>query len=216
MCFSAASSFAGGAIISLIGVDTIKRNREPSQRLFAAIPIVFGVQQIAEGFVWLSLQSTGHDEALKMATYIFLLAAVVVWPTMMPLSILLMEKPRERKALYIFLAVGVAVSLSYSIGLLIFKVSAQISSFHIMYAMDYPPSLTAVGSIAYLIATIPILFLTNSRKTKLFGLVIVISYALTQIFYREYLVSVWCFFAALASVMIWWIVKEQLVYKTEG
>jgi hypothetical protein len=210
MCFSATASFTGGAILSLIGFATIRKNQEPAQRLFAAIPIVFGVQQIAEGFVWLALQSPGHDLILKVATYIFLLAAVVVWPTMLPLSILLMTKPKPKQisVLNLFLAVGIAVSVSYGIGLLLFAVTAQISNFHILYSMDTPRSLNMVGSIAYLLATIPILFVTKSTKIFLFGIIIVIAYAATQIFFRDYLVSVWCFFAALASVMIWWIVKE--------
>src|SRR5664280_1824501 len=114
MCFSASASFAGGAIISSIGVAAIMKKREPSKLLFANIPIVFGVQQISEGFVWLALQSSGNDMVLKLAVYTFLTMALVVWPTMIPVSVLLMERSKKRrKALYVFLTVGIAVSLCY-------------------------------------------------------------------------------------------------------
>ena len=77
MCFSASASFAGGAIITAIGVMTVRTNRDPSRRLFAAIPLIFGVQQISEGFVWVALQSPGYDLMLSISKYIFLIAALV-------------------------------------------------------------------------------------------------------------------------------------------
>jgi hypothetical protein len=57
MCFSAGASFAGGIIISAIGVITIKKVHKPSQIVFACIPLFFGFQQIAEGVQskWLNL-----------------------------------------------------------------------------------------------------------------------------------------------------------------
>lgn len=49
MCFSPEASFAGGIIISAIGVATVKKIHNPSQLVFASIPLFFGVQQITEG-----------------------------------------------------------------------------------------------------------------------------------------------------------------------
>ena len=217
MCFSAAASFTGGAVLTLIGAATIHKNREPSQRLFAAIPIVFGVQQISEGFVWLTLQSPGHDAMLKIFTYLFLTAAVVVWPTIVPLSVLLMEKSKQRRRLlYAFLAVGIALSAGYSAGMLLFSVTTRISGFHILYAIDSAPSIAGAASIAYLIATIPPLFITSTRRVYLFGSVIVLAYAVTYICFNEYLVSVWCFFAALTSIIIWWIISERKTRSDAG
>lgn len=189
----------------------ILKNREPSKLLFAYIPIVFGVQQISEGFVWLALQSSGHDMVLKLAVYTFLTMALVVWPTMIPLSVLLMERSKKRRrGLYVFLTVGIAVSLCYGMALLFLKVTARISSYHILYIIEFPHQLARiVALIFYLIATIPPLFISSVRRMKLFGIVMVLSYSLTLIFYREYLISIWCFLAALASLVIWWIVIDR-------
>ena len=41
MCFSPEASFAGGIIISSIGVVTIKEVHKPSQLVFACIPLFF-------------------------------------------------------------------------------------------------------------------------------------------------------------------------------
>ena len=59
MCFSPEASFAGGIIISAIGVATVRKVHNPTQIVFASIPLFFGIQQIAEGFVWITLP--GHD-----------------------------------------------------------------------------------------------------------------------------------------------------------
>lgn len=210
MCFSAAASFVGGAVLTSIGILTIRKNKVPSQRLFAAIPFVFGIQQIAEGFVWTALQTTGQQLMLTLATYIFLFAALVIWPTMLPLSILLMEKqPKRRRIFRPFVAVGIVVSLYHLIFMFFVSVSATIISFHIQYFVATPGELMMTASIAYLIATIPPIFTSSNKKMIYFGIIIIISYLASLIFFLEYLTSVWCFFAALASAVILWILSSR-------
>jgi len=132
------ASFAGGALISAIGTAAISKNREPAQRLFAAIPMLFGLQQITEGFVWLALQSPGHELLLQVPAYIFLTLALVCWPTMMPLAVLLMERSeKRRRVLYGSLVVGIVVSLGYGLIMLVYEVTAQISNLHILYGIDF-------------------------------------------------------------------------------
>ena len=57
MCFSPEASFTGGVIIFSIGVAAVKSVHKPNQLIFAIIPLFFGIQQITEGFLWLSLQN---------------------------------------------------------------------------------------------------------------------------------------------------------------
>lgn len=217
MCFSALASFAGGAVLTAIGGVTVRQNHEPAQRLFAAIPFVFGLQQISEGFVWIALQSPGHDLMLKVATTLFLLAAVVIWPVLVPLAVLRMEKQKSRRILImIFLGTGIATSLCYGTGMLIFKVTAQISSYHILYSAEAPSQLAVVTSITYLAATLLPLLVSSTKKIYLFGLVVALAYAVAQYFYAAYLVSVWCFFAAIASTVIWWIISEPVRQKSRS
>ncbi len=210
MCFSAGASFAGGAVITAIGVMAMRSNSDPSHRLFTGIPLVFGVQQISEGFVWVALQSSGHDLMLGISSYLFLIAAVVIWPFLIPLTILLMEKVKSRKrALRVLLFVGLLVSLYYGIGLMISDMDAGISSHHIKYDNNFSPAMRLPVFIAYLIATLVPLFISSIRKVWLLGILIAASCFITGIFYKEYLTSVWCFFAALISGVILWIVREK-------
>jgi hypothetical protein len=208
MCFSAGASFAGGAVITVIGIATIKKVRKPEQILFSTIPLIFGLQQISEGFVWMALQNHGSQVMLTISGYLFLIAAVVIWPTMVPLSVLKMEnKPPRRRLIKIFLVAGIITSLYYGTGLIIHNIEPEISNHHIKYVNDFPRSMVIPIFILYLIATLIPLYISSIKKMYLFGILATLSLLITGIFFKEYLTSVWCFFAAFISIAIYWIIR---------
>lgn len=209
MCFSAEASFASGAVLSAIGIATVKKVSRPEQRLFAVIPLLFATQQFAEGVLWTTLRSGGYERLQNAAMYIFLITALVIWPVMVPLSIWFMEKVKERKKILLGLVVmGGAVSLIYSYYLISHTVSVQISGFHLLYIIDEFPNLQ-YAFIFYLLPTIAPLFVSTVRRMWLFGILIATSCLITGVFYAEYLTSVWCFFAALISVTVYWVLIES-------
>jgi hypothetical protein len=209
MCFSPTASFIGGAVISSIGIATVLKVHKPSQVLFASIPLFFGFQQIVEGLVWLALQNPGHEGLEVVSTHIFLVMAQVIWPVMIPVSIMHMEKsPKKRKILSLFLAVGIILACYYSYCLITFKVHPMIKGFHIQYDTEFPESLAMVAFVFYIAATLPPLFISSIRRMYLFGLLMTFSCLVTGIFYTQYLTSVWCFFAALISGVIFWILHD--------
>jgi hypothetical protein len=209
MCFSPEASFAGAIIISGIGVITIKKIHKPSQILFGSIPLFFGFQQFAEGVVWLTLPLTNYLIIQKISVYIFLITAQVIWPVLIPLSVLLMEKSiRKKKILKVLLLVGMALSIYYAICLCFFTVSPRIEGFHIKYYNGFPDSLAMIATVIYLIATIPSLFVSSVKRTHLLGFLMTFSCIVTVIFFRQYLTSVWCFFAAAISGVIYWILND--------
>jgi hypothetical protein len=209
MCFSPEASFAGGVIISAIGVVTLKKIHRPSQILFACIPLFFGFQQFAEGLVWLTLPSPEWIAIEKIAVYVFLITALVIWPILIPLSVLFMEKSKKKKELLtLFLFTGIALAMYYGFCLINFHVNPRIVGFHIKYYNDFPESLGMIATIVYLIATIPPLFISSIKRTHLLGVLMTFSCILTVIFFKQYLTSVWCFFAALISGVIYWILSD--------
>lgn len=208
MCFSAEASFTGSAVISAIGVTTLAKIRKPGQILFATIPLLFGIQQCAEGILWVTLEAGGHERLENTATYIFLITALVIWPTMIPLSIRLMEKvKRRKKALSYLTGLGVALSLFYACCLFIYDVSAQIENFHIRYVDEFPGTLVKIAFACYLVTTIAPIFMSSIKRMWLFGTMIAVSCLITGIFFAQYLTSVWCFFAAIISIVIYWILR---------
>jgi len=210
MCFSAGASFIGGAVIIGIGVATITKVHKPMQLVFACIPMFFGIQQIAEGFVWLALQHPDYRGFLKPATYVFLIMAEVFWPFMVPMATLHMEmNQKKRKMLKILLFMGLAVSMYFIVCLLVFKVTPEISGYHIQYVDNYPESLRLIVFGIYLIASITPFFISSIKRTFVLGILMALSCFVTIIFFTQYLTSVWCFFGALLSIVIYWILHDE-------
>ena len=209
MCFSAEASFAGGVIISTIGVATVKEVHKPSQLVFASIPLFFGAQQITEGCLWLTLPNPEYGTVQMFSKYIFLIMAEVLWPMMIPLSVIFMEENKKRKRiLRILLFMGVSVSLYYAFCLLFFNVTPQIMGYHIQYRTDFPKFSTALAFIVYFIASITPLFVSSIQRTHLLGILMFLSCVVTAVFFWQYLASVWCFFAAFISGVIFWILRD--------
>jgi hypothetical protein len=208
MCFSAEASFAGGAVITAVGVATVVKSRQPEQRLFSTIPLLFGLQQFAEGALWITLKSGGYDRLQNAAAYIFLITALVIWPLMVPLSVWFMEHGRNRRKILLgLIAAGGLTSLFYAWCLVFRDVTPRIEGYHILYADNFPGPLVGMVFYLYLLATIVPLFVSSVRRMWLFGILIASSCVVTGIFYSQYLTSVWCFFAALISVSIYWILS---------
>ena len=210
MCFSAEASFAGGIIISLIGVATIRKVHKSSQILFACIPFFFGIQQIVEGFLWITLPMPDYISTQKFFTYFFLIMADFLWPVMIPLSVLLMEENKNKtRLLWVLLVMGFLLSLYYAYCLIFLNVFPQIKGYHILYKTDFPKSVTLFAFAIYLIVTITPLFISSIKRTKLLGIFMFLSCLVSAVFYIQYITSVWCFFAALISVVIFWILKDS-------
>jgi hypothetical protein len=210
MCFSPEASFAGGLIISSIGIATITKVHNPSQMLFASIPLFFGIQQFIEGALWLTIPNPDSINIQRICTYLFLVMADVLWPVMIPLSVLFMEKNIKRKQiLWVLLFMGLSLSLYYTFCLLIYNITPEISGYHIHYKTGFPESLAMIAFIVYLIATITPLFVSSIKKTHLLGVLMFLSCLVTAIFFTQYLTSVWCFFAALISGVIFWILRDS-------
>lgn len=206
MCFSAGASFSAGVVLSVIGVATIKKSQSPSQTLFASIPFLFAVQQISEGFLWLSLQNPLYAPLQQLTTYIFLTFAEVIWPLLVPLAIFAIEPLKKRKNyLKIFVVLGAIVSIYLTYCLINFPVEANALKHHISYKQSFPQSLRIYTSVAYAIATVIPLFISSIRRMWLFAVLVLVSYIIALFFYTQYVVSVWCFFASIISISIFFI-----------
>ena len=78
MCFSANASFGAGIILAVISVASLKKVQYPTHIYFAAIPLIFCIQQIIEGLLWLALTDPVYTSLEKVTTYSFLFFAQVI------------------------------------------------------------------------------------------------------------------------------------------
>lgn len=211
MCFSATASFGSAAILAVIGIATMRKTTNRSQLAFAAIPFIFAIQQFAEGFVWLSLSNNAYTEWQEPASILFLIFALVLWPIWFPFSILLIEKNMYRKnILYFLLIMGMLIAGYFSYSMLTSPVNAAIENNHILYNIEYPWSLITSSNLMYGLATILPAFISSTRRTWLLGIFVIISYIATTIFFPENIISVWCYFAALISCVVYYIIIGQV------
>ncbi|MAF81232.1 hypothetical protein CL628_04440 [bacterium] len=209
MCFSATASFVAGGALSTVGVATLKKVKVKTDIPYASITLFFGLQQLAEGVIWLSLMYQAAALNIFM-TYVYVMFAYVLWPTLIPASVFLLETVRwRRKVLRAFFAVGAAISLYLIYILAAFPVSSQIGNNHIVYAVHQIPIPWIIGVIFYVAVTCISALFSSHRLVNLFGALVLVSLIGTLIFYTQARVSVWCFFAALVSIAIYFFIRGR-------
>jgi hypothetical protein len=204
MCFSATASFALSSVLTGIGALSLARNSSPSHRMLAGIPLIFAVQQAAEGVVWLTLTGT-HPTLNRVAVDVFLAVALVVWPVWSPLALKQAElNPSRRRALGVMVWVGGAVALATSILLFGFPPVPRVAGHSIRYV--YGTVDDASSHIAYLfayaVATVVPFFVSSIALARSLGALLILSLLASAAIQRSALTSVWCFFAAVLSVLI--------------
>ena len=175
---------------------------------FACTPIVFSFHQIAEGFLWLSLKNPDFASWYKPALYGYSFISQPLWPIWAPLIMWLMETDqRRKKILYYFLLLGGASSLYMLYCLINYDISAVVENGHIRYYRDFP-YLNIMRPVNFVtIGVTP--FLSTLRRTKLLAAAMMGSLILSYIFFTNYLISVWCFFAAILSLLIILVINSN-------
>ena len=211
MCFSAGASFGASAVLGVIGVVAIAKAKTTPRRLFATIPFLFSVQQLAEGMLWLSLKNPALEAGQPFFTYTFLVFAMMIWPIWIPFTILLLEKDaRRKKIMNVFLSIGVLVSVGVACVLLLYRVQVIPAHHHLHYRVDFPSAiknLMGLFTLLYFMVTVVTPFISGIKRMKLLGFIFLASYLFAVIFYDGFVVSVWCYFAAILSIVVLWILS---------
>ena len=208
MCFSASASFAAAGLTTVAGLAALRRSRTTGTRLLAGVPLLFAVHQFAEGVLWLALSDPARAGWGGPAMRVYLVVSKVVWPVWVPLAILMLETDsRWRKPLVGLLVVGVLLAPVLAYGLAAYPVTATIAGQHVQYRQDSPFHFRWITDLAYPLAVVAPPLIASSRLTRLVGALLVVSLVFTKIFYFYYFASVWCFFAAIISVLVVFIVQ---------
>lgn len=199
MCFSATASFGAAAILGGIGAMTVTKVAKPSELPLAVVPLVFAVQQGLEGMLWLTVPF-GRSSGIWLASA-FAAIALILWPVLTPIAAALVEPKRKRRRLiYTLLLPGGVVAVYSAVTMFTHPYLAWPASRALIYVNNdpYPPALAA----AYLIAICAPPLLSSSRPLRIFGAIVLAGLAVSMLAFYESVVSVWCFFAALASVTL--------------
>jgi hypothetical protein len=215
MCFSASASFISATCIAGLGIVTHKRVRQPHERPLAWIPILFAVQQFVEGFIWLSITHQSSVISRPWLSGIFLFFAWVVWPLWVPWASLKVEPNVKKRGLFkgLFL-LGVLLAVVSLIQLFFAHPEVIDAQNHLVYRLTTMPNwpmfkITLQG--IYVLVTLLPLLLSSLRGLVGLGITNFFALLISFLIFKNALPSVWCFFAALLSLQILFIipVREQ-------
>lgn len=201
MCFSASASFTAAAVTGAMGLFALTRTRHIRDLPLAATPVLFAVQQATEGMIWLRMPMAAHATLGGPLVLAYLVFAQVFWPLYAPAAVWCIERdPKRRRLMAPWIPVGAVVSGYLLWGLLHGHAIATAGDAHIIYDAGQV-HLTLVGA-AYLATVSLPLFMSSDRSIRVFGAIVTAGWFVAYLAYLSAFQSVWCFFAAAASVAV--------------
>jgi hypothetical protein len=209
MCFSAPVSFAAAALLIPVGVYTLRLAWQSDRRLLglAAFPLFFGVQQFIEGVLWLNLGGF-YAEYTQASALGFLFFVYLFWPVFVPLAArALDERPLPRRVLLGLALVAGVLGLLLYISLLRGQAELNVSIVQHSIFYQHRPLFDlylgdwVVRTLYALVVTLPLLA-SNTIALRIFGALIALSLGLSALYFDHAFTSVWCFFAAILSLVL--------------
>lgn len=222
MCFSATVSFSAAAVLVSTGVYAVwqAKRLSPPYWMWALVPVFFGIQQAFEGGVWQKLVAGDAGGAVSYALG-FHFFSHFLWLWWLPLCSYLIEPIQTGKAGKIRKQVfagcamfgAFAGTLVYSVMLFHSEwmtVTVRELSINYSFSVPYRSSIHLPITPAALYALtilVPLLF-SSHRLIRIFGWLAALSMALASETYSYAYVSVWCFFAAVLSLYLAYIIHR--------
>jgi len=213
MCFSAEASFGLGAVLLPAGVYCVRTaaKRNPAWLPLAITPLLFGVQQVSEGLVWVGLRAEAPG-LVRPASLAFLFFALAAWPFWMPLSATFIEsRPRARRIWLSMAVLGLGWFVLLYLPILLDPdryLTTRVVHHSIAYDYTEVPVVRAVPpelfrAIYAVIGGLPLIACSDGR-VRLFGLLLGGAAVVSRLAFVYAFASVWCFFAAALTLYLCW------------
>lgn len=210
MCFGPVPSFASSALLTVVGAASLRHVRRKRELLLAVFPFLFAVQQFDEGLLWLALQNGASPAELHRLALVFLLFALCIWPACAPFGVYLIEADAKRQRLMMpIVAIGIGLGIYISFFLATGSCSAYIHGSSIKYQMKYPLSKGAFG-LLYLVSVFGAWLVSKDLRIVGAGVFVLLLARLAQFFNARAYISVWCFFAAVSSSLVYFALRSGL------
>ncbi len=201
MCFSPEADFIAGVGVAGVGVATLGLVQRRRELLVAALPLLFGLHQLTEGFVWLALRGQISSGVGAAAREGYIVYAHAVLPALVPLGFTLLERdPRRARWMWPLVGLGVVLGLYLLWQVTAYPIGAQPQAHCIDYT-THTPNDVLIGALYVLVTCGPALISTRPYLRR-FGLVSLIGVIVTAVVRTDELTSLWCLYVALVSVLI--------------
>jgi hypothetical protein len=225
MCFSASASFTASAVLMPLGLYSTHIARKTGQRDYvplALTPFFFGLQQLVEGVEWTAIDLGKVEPLTSLAGLGFLFFAYCFWMIWIPWSAWSIARSTDSRGLQhrlkwvaiVATVLGIAFYLPvllnppalqpavHSTGRLVYDISNLHSAIHNFVNTE------PVGELVYWGFIVVPLVALSDKAVKLFGILIFVSIFLTWFTYSKTFNSVWCFYCAVLSIFVLYIVNR--------
>lgn len=212
LCVSAETSFGLAAVLAPVGIYCVRTayQRDCSLLPLSAVPLLFGIQQAVEGLVWIDI-GLENARLTQAAALLYLFFALSFWLFWIPFSAAILEPSRRVKGL-----LGLGAMLGLTGGLLYYwqilsnpaVLLVSVKNHSICYDYTRTPTLAAVPQLVWhlsylLVVSLPFILVAQKRKALIaFSTAIILSAVISHAYFWYAFSSVWCFFAAILSLML--------------
>ena len=217
MCLSAEVSFIAAAGLIPAGALSMRQAWRGDRRYLplAPLPLLFGLQQLAEGIVWVA-GAGQNTELIATASLIYMFFSWLAWPVWIPVSTFALEPAKRKPYFLIFVIVGAMLgALQY---VPYFEHADWLNTRFLSHVIIYEGTelLDFVGRrevtyAIYISVVILPLLLSSVRGVRIFGLLALGVLITTYTFFAYAYVSVFCFGGALMSFYLVW-----MMFKGDG
>jgi hypothetical protein len=201
VCLSAEVDLVAGLVVGAAGVDALLHVEDRREIGVAALPVILGAHQLVEAVAWWGLQGKVAATAGDIAVWIYLLVAFGILPAYVPAAVARLETDQaRRRAMHHLALIGAAVSLVLVAAMVRGPVEATIGGRYIAYEI----TLTFGGVVVagYALAVCGGLLLSSHRIVARFGAFNVLAVAVLTWLNTTGFASLWCAWAAIASLGI--------------
>lgn len=197
MCFSPAASFVVSGVLATTAVAISRKPIPKKEQTLASLPAIFAVQQLLEGFVWLYMHDPGPIRTASILGFQGI--AYLFWPMFVPLATLRAEaNPARKKLISATFVAGTAAALFFLVQMLTYPANVVIVQECLQYQMYMP---WQIGILYWLGANGALLFSSNPWWVT-GGVAIAAGAVVAGLAYPFAIASIWCFFAAVASLVV--------------
>jgi hypothetical protein len=200
MCFSPVADLAVGAALLPVAAAALREVKHWREVPFASLPTVFALHQFLEAAIW----STDHGflppGAVHLAVLAYLVIALPLLPTLVPIAVLLLEPWGARLRVAPFVVIGAIVS-GYLARVVLTQPVGVLAHPH---ALEYRTEVQNphVWAVFYVIAVIAPALLSGYPSIVVFGMANLVGLAVVAVVYFQAFASLWCLYAAMTSVLV--------------
>ncbi len=210
--YHAVAEFTLAGALIFIGLLTLTKASEPREIPFALLPLLFGLHEFAQGFVWLGIEDLIPPRATEMAQSYYVFYAKGFLQFWVPLAIWLLESPGWRKNILGALTLlGTGLTFYSLWALSIEPAHVYLLEGAIIY--DTPRTAYFWLGAAYVLTTCGSLMLSSSIAIQLYGWLNFIGLGLIYWLRPEAFTSLWCLYAALLSgVLYFYFIERRIAF----